>query len=358
MRKALSEVIASDPELEVVGTARTGLEGVSKALMLAPDVVTLDIEMPELDGLSALKRILEECNPPPAVIMCSSLTSQGSAAALKALRLGAVDFICKESGSYYNDMNKMREDVLTKIKVAGQSRRGVRPRRVRAVGGGLVPPPPPESILPPTNNDKPLDLSSRRFDVVLIGSSTGGPPVLERLLSRIPKGMPMPIVVAQHMPLLFTQSMANRLNEMTQLDVVHAENGMPLVPGRCYILPGGQHGKVRARPGGVPMLEVTSDPVSAPYKPSVTELFTSGAKALGKRCLGVVVTGMGEDGCAGAKLIKEAGGMVISQSQGTSAVWGMPRAVALANVTEAMLSPESLGDSLASLASARRASAA
>ncbi len=355
MRKALSDVVASDPEMQVVGTARTGLEGVSKALTLAPDVVTLDIEMPELDGISALKRILSECNPPPAVIMCSSLTSQGSDAALKALRIGAADFICKEGGSYYNDMNKMREEILSKVRVAGQSRRSGKPKRVRSSGAALFAPSVPEAVLPPTNDDKPVDLSARRFDAILIGSSTGGPPVLERMLARLPRNMPMPIVVAQHMPLLFTQSMSRRLKEMTQLDVIHAENGMPLVSGKCYVLPGGQHGRVHARGGTLPTIEISSEPASAPYKPSVTELFTSGAKALGKRCLAVVVTGMGDDGCAGAVLIKAAGGTVISQSQATSAVWGMPRAVAIAGVTQAMLSPESLGDTLASLAQTKRA---
>lgn len=354
MRKALSEVISSDPEMEVVGTARTGLEGVSKSLTLAPDVVTLDIEMPELDGLSALKRILSECNPPPAVIMCSSLTSKGSDEALKALRIGACDFICKEGGSYYNDMNKMREEVLAKVRVAGQSRRGSKPKRARTPGAAFPPPVAPEAMLPPTNDDKPIDLSSKRFDAILIGSSTGGPPVLERMLARLPKNMPMPIVIAQHMPLLFTQSMSRRLKELTQLDVLHAENGMPLIQGKCYVLPGGQHGRVHTRAGTLPTIEVSPDPANAPYKPSVTELFTSGAKAMGKRCLAVVVTGMGDDGCPGAVLIKAAGGMVISQSQATSAVWGMPRAVALANATDAMLSPESLGDTLASLGRAKR----
>lgn len=357
MRKALSSVVEGDPELEVVGTARNGLEGVEMALKLKPDVVTLDIEMPELDGLGALKRILAECSPAPAVIMCSSLTSQGSYEALKALRLGASDFICKETSSHYNDMNKMRDEVLTKIKIAGQSRRAGRP--VRAARSGAVVGSKPVAAsgpeLPPTNDDKPLNLQGHSFDMLLIGSSTGGPPVLERMLTRLPKDLPFPIVIAQHMPLLFTQSMARRLGELASLPVKHAENQMPLVNGTCYVLPGGLHGRVVHATGAMPKLDISTEPTTAAYRPSVTELLSSGARVYGKRCLGVVLTGMGDDGCAGAKLLKQAGGMVLSQSQGTSAVWGMPRAVANANVTDAMLSPESLADSIASLSvSAKR----
>lgn len=357
MRKALSTVVSGDPELEVVGTARNGLEGVAMAIKLQPDVVTLDIEMPELDGLGALKRILAECSPAPAVIMCSSLTSQGSYEALKALRLGASDFICKETGSHYNDMNKMREEVITKIKVAGHSRRPTRANRASRppppAGGRPVAAPGPE--LPPTNDDKPLNLQGRSFDMLLIGSSTGGPPVLERMLTRLPKDLPFPIVIAQHMPLLFTQSMAKRLGELAALPVQHASNLMPLANGTCYVLPGGLHGRVVHATGTMPKLDISPEPTTAAYRPSVTELLSSGARVYGKRCLAVVLTGMGDDGCAGAKLLKEAGGMVLSQSQATSAVWGMPRAVAVAGVTDAMLSPESLADSIASLAlSARR----
>ncbi|MCC6677822.1 MAG: chemotaxis response regulator protein-glutamate methylesterase [Phycisphaerales bacterium] len=335
MRKMISQMITSDPGLRVVDTARNGADGVEKAKLLRPDVVTLDIEMPVMDGLTALRKIRAECPaPPPAVLMCSSLTSQGSHEALTAMRLGAADVIAKEPDAIGGSAG-MRNELVGKIRaIAGTARR--RPA-AKATPAGKAPPP-----LPPGTR------------LIAVGSSTGGPPVLEHILTRLPADLPAPVVVAQHMPPLFTRSLAQRLDSLCAMTVVHGEDRQPLHPGTVYILPGGQHGRV-VRAGAALRLEVNGEPAAALYKPSVNELFRSAGESLGNRAAGVMLTGMGDDGAAGAETLHAAGGLIVAQSAETCVVYGMPRAVVERGVAAASCAPEAITLWICSLAPDRGA---
>jgi len=341
MRKALSRVIEAEPGFELAGTARNGLEGVEKVKALRPDAVTLDIEMPELDGLGALTRIMSEC--PTPVLMCSSLTTEGSHAALTALRLGAVDFLAKDPIEVAKGTSGFAEKLVMKLRTLGASRVGG--KKPKPVEGAAT------SRMTPTF--RPL-----QFDVVLIGSSTGGPPVLEEIVAALPADMSAPVVIAQHMPLLFTQAMTERLDRVGKVRVVLGSDGARLEAGVVYVCPGGSHGRVVRGERGELRLEVGSEPKKALYKPSVDELFLSGAKSVGARCLAVVLTGMGDDGLVGGRELKSRGSVLLAQDAETSVVYGMPRAVAVAGLTMASLTPEQVGAALGTLRRSRAVSAA
>lgn len=368
MRRALTSLIASDPGLEIVDTAKNGQEGVDKAKALKPDVVTLDIEMPVMDGITALKAIRREClRPRPAVLVCSTLTSAGSQAAIRALCAGAADIILKDADATGHAGESMKSGLVAKIRAIAEQRMRMDPPMpvpggsgVAAGGGGA--PAMGNSRVDPANAPRPR-LSARQFGVVMIGSSTGGPPVLEKVLTGLPANFPWPIVVAQHMPAMFTQSLAARLGELCKVKVVHGSDGLPLFPGMVAIIPGGQQGRVLAGSGGAGgvggvggvsgrfKLEVSSEPRSALYKPSVDELMASAA-GLGQPTLGVILTGMGEDGKLGCAKLKQAGGTVLAQRGDTCVVYGMPRAVVEAGHVSAALTPEELTDVLANVGTA------
>jgi len=372
MRRAITNMLKEDPGIEVVGTARDGKDAVSKVAELRPHVITLDIEMPEMDGLEALRRIRElPLTPIPAVLMCSSLTTAGSREALKALNLGAADIIAKDASNYSANMDAMRDELVAKVKAIG--------KRVLRFGGcrsavqaksGMIPTVSSNTAKPSSasriagpgemqnfNTSSPA-LEPGRFDLIVIGSSTGGPPALEKILVTIAPQMQTPIVIAQHMPPVFTRSMASRLHDLCAIHVMHGEHGMPLYPGTATVIPGGQHGRVRMQRGGKLFLDIGPEPVSALYKPSVNELFASAATTTGARTLGVMLTGMGDDGKVGAAALKAAGGMIIAQDEATSVVWGMPRAVAVDGTAAAVLSLECIAALLAGLAGKKSASAA
>ncbi|MGD9692205.1 MAG: chemotaxis-specific protein-glutamate methyltransferase CheB [Phycisphaerales bacterium] len=340
MRKAISRVIEAEPGMELVGTARNGLEGVEKVKSLRPDAVTLDIEMPELDGLGALTRIMSEC--PTPVLMCSSLTTEGSHAALTALRLGAVDFLAKDPIEVAKGTSGFAEKLVMKLKTLGASRVGAKKPSVQG---------PPASRMAPTF--RPL-----QFDAILIGSSTGGPPVLEEIIESLPEDLSAPVVIAQHMPLLFTQAMTERLARVSKVRVVLGSAGARMEAGVVYVCPGGSHGRVVRGERGALTLEVGKEPSTALYKPSVDELFLSGARTVGARCLGVVLTGMGEDGLIGGRELKARGAVLLAQDAETSVVYGMPRAVTAAGLTQASLTPKQIGAALGTLRRSRAASAA
>lgn len=336
MRRMISQFVASDPSLEVIDTAKNGQEAVEKAKLLRPDVVTLDIEMPIMDGLEALRQIRLHCpDPKPAVIMCSSLTSAGSHEALKAMRLGAADVVAKDASIATTGLDELKADLIAKIK---------------AVGGSRPATPAPARISTPA---KAISLADKRFDIILIGSSTGGPPVLETILTRLPADLPVPVVVAQHMPALFTKSLAERLDQHSAVTVMQADQNIPLSPGMVAIIQGGKHGRVSRGDNGKFLLEVGDEPRSALYKPSVDELLRSGACA-GERAIGVVLTGMGEDGAIGGGEMHRAGGTLIAQEGSTCVVYGMPRAIVSRNLAHAALTPDEIATTLASLAPSTR----
>lgn len=341
MRSAISKMIAEDTSLEVVGTAGNGQLALEKIASLKPDVVTLDIEMPVMDGLTALKKIQALPEPRPAVLMCSSLTKQGSHEALAALAAGAADFIAKDASQFSLNITSIKDDLIAKIKAIGSSRRRLAGPRPVAVAPTKLP-----------------ALSIRDFDVILIGSSTGGPPVLEKVLRSIPASLSVPIVIAQHMPPLFTKSLSERLAGLCQIGVHHADASGPIQPGAAYVGVGAQHVRIVKSSAGRLAIEVSNKPTEALYKPSVNELFASGARQTGARTLGIVLTGMGEDGKIGGQELKAKGGTILAQNMESCVVYGMPKAVNEAGLTMASLSPEQIAEVLRGLGAAGASKAA
>jgi len=328
MRKAISQMIAEDPKMEVVGTASNGKEGVEKAKALKPDVITLDIEMPEMDGLTALRHIMRDC--PTQVLMLSSLTTEGSHAALRAMTLGAADIMAKDASQISLDLSHMQRDLLTRLRALGQN------RRLHGAGNA-------------GNQQQPV-YRSGQFDVICIGSSTGGPPVLETILKPIPATMRTPIIIAQHMPRMFTQSLAERLGQVCQLKVVHAQDGMAVEQGAVYITPGGEHVHLVKERFGHWKLRINNEPADAPFKPSVNAFFSSAAAEVGRRTLAIVLTGIGEDGLLGAMDLKAKGATILAQSEETCVVYGMPKAVTQQGLVSGSLSPEQIASLLKNMA--------
>jgi len=322
MRKAISGMFAAEAGFEVVGIARDGLDAVHQAREKKPDVVTLDVEMPKLDGLSALPRIRQVCDA--AVIMVSSLTTEGSEAALTALRLGASDMVAKDASQISLSIGNLQQELLGKV---------------RAIAGNHNSAAPKPSARPASAVNK---LAFSKFDVLVIGSSTGGPPVLETLLNPLPATFPLPIVVAQHMPLIFTKAMAARLDGASGLHVLHGERGLPLLPGHAFIAPGGQHARIQRGLNGRLRLDVSDQPAESLYKPSVNELFRSAAAVCKGRTLAIVLTGMGEDGLEGARLLHPAGATILAQDPESCVVYGMPKAVTQAGLIAASLCPDQM----------------
>lgn len=313
MRNALKRNIEQDPRFKVIDTASNGQEGVEKALKLAPDVVTLDVEMPVMNGLEALKAIVAKSALP--VIMVSAVTEAGAKITIDALTLGAVDFIPKSKGAEH-----IHEKLLAAVN-AGLSRRIMATRR-------MAPPPP-----------RPVKAAVRvPARLIVVGSSTGGPQALQDVLRALPANLPVPVVIAQHMPPQFTLALAKRLNDICPLRVVEAEDGMPLTSGTVYIGPGGKHLRVT-----LTNIKVEADKGESLYKPSVDVLTESAFTVFGKQILGVMLTGMGNDGAKQFTRLHQAGGYTLVQDQASCVVYGMPRAVNDAGGADEVLPLEQIG---------------
>jgi two-component system chemotaxis response regulator CheB len=306
IRKVLSDTLSKDPDLEVVATASDGRIALAKISQLHPDVVTLDVEMPVMNGLETLAE-LRKLYPKLPVIMFSTLTERGAAATLDALSLGASDYATKPSntGSPLVAMEAIRVELIPKIK-ALCSRGSTKLK-------SLPPPRPAVRVRVPAN---------RRIDIVAIGTSTGGPNALAEVLPRIPKDFPVPIVVVQHMPPIFTRMLAERLSKYSAIPVEEGGAGVILSPGRAWIAPGNFHMTVRA--GLKWSVGLNQEPPQHSCRPAVDVLFRSVAAVCHASVLGVVMTGMGSDGVLGAQSIREAGGEVIIQDEPSAVVWGMP----------------------------------
>jgi two-component system chemotaxis response regulator CheB len=321
VRRLLAGLLAEDPAIEVVGVAANGRIALAKLPLLDPDVVVLDVEMPELDGLATLAEIRRQ-RPRLPVIMFSSLTERGAAATLEALALGATDYVTKPAaaGGPGAAMRQVRQELATKVKVLSG-------RQERPAG-----PPGPARTAPPSwRATRPGPV-----EVVAVGSSTGGPNALAELLSRLPRGFAVPMVVVQHMPPLFTRLLAERLAARCPLRVAEAVPGAVLEPGQVWIAPGDHHLVVR-RAGALVELAVNQEPPENSCRPSVDALFRSVAAAYGPGGLGVVLTGMGRDGLRGSELLRAAGGCVLAQDRESSVVWGMPGFVTEAGLADAVL---------------------
>ena len=346
MRKALSMMLESDPTIKVVGTAGNGEDGLDTIRRLKPDLVTMDVEMPRMDGLTALRHIMED--DPVPVMMVSSITTEGAAATLEALDLGAVDFIPKQMSYVSLDIVKIKEDLLAKIKnIVGRKHvlmaRFRERRRFAKLSGATQPRP----VTDYRRTTTPIQKKQHHIDLVAIGSSTGGPPALNILISQLPPNLPAGIVVAQHMPPMFTKSLAERLNSLSRLTVREAVDGEPIEPGLVLISPGGKHLIVRKYAGRARVI-VSAEPADTLYKPCVDVLFNSVAETCGQNTLAVVLTGMGSNGVKGAQNIKAKGGVILAQNEATCVVYGMPRAVVEANLADQVLPIENVAPEIAS----------
>lgn len=374
IRNLLTTLLEKDPEIKVVATAKDGLDGIEAIRKHDPDVVTLDVEMPRMNGLEALAVIMKEM--PRPVLMVSSLTSEGAESTLRALELGAADFIAKKPVMD----NDYQEDVRTRVLAVSKGGAIMRLRKLsqqreiaaaRSASGTAMPSrrlPASSTILPgqaiaPKTTSLPgatpatsaattagasvsatpaaaltIPAGRPKRDIVAIGVSTGGPPAVQKILSALPSDFPAAILIAQHMPAAFTGPFAARLNNTSALTVKEAQNGEKIRIGTVYISPGGQHITVK------PNLDIviSPEPTSELYKPSATLLMDSVGRVFGRKALGVMLTGMGSDGMEGAKIFKQQGGRLIAQSEQTCVVYGMPKAVVDAGLTDEIVDLENI----------------
>ena len=335
MRMAIRGILSRDPDIEVIGSAIDGQDGVDKAIELKPDLITMDIEMPRLDGISALKQVMAKA--PTRVIMVSTLTNEGARATFEALEAGAVDYIPKNVTDSTDAQHVFKEELLRKVKGAVSSRF----RSPAQFRPAVTPSPRPVvSRLP-----------KRNVQFVGIGASTGGPVALQEVLSRIPMNFPHPVVVAIHMPKAFTGPYADRLNAKCSIQIKEAADGDILKPGQVLISPGGQHLSLVKR--GPNVVVATSPPSEFPqylYIPSVDRMLTTMADVSNGSALGVILTGMGNDGFKGMQHLKSKGGVSIAQDEATSTIYGMPRACVEGGVADEVLPLGDIGFEIARVA--------
>jgi two-component system, chemotaxis family, protein-glutamate methylesterase/glutaminase len=338
-QRRVSEIINADSRLEVIATASNGQEGVEKALALKPDVITMDYEMPVMDGVTAVRNIMEQC--PTPVLMFSSLTYEGARITLDALEAGAVDFLSKQFDAIAASeaaLHKILTDRICEVAASGSKR--IAPTVTSRVAAPTKIS--PVSIANPvTREPTSLGRSLRHVEVVLIGTSTGGPAALQTVFRNIPASFSKPIIIVQHMPGSFTKAFAERLNKLTGLTVSEAQQGDKLKAGHVYVAPGGMQLMVDKRNGGSIHIHESDDRIS--YRPSVDIAFASAAKHFGRKALAVILTGMGSDGKEGAQLLKQAGGTVWAQDEASCVIYGMPMAVVKAGIAAKILPLDDIG---------------
>ena len=363
LRRLITDVLSGDPDIEVVGTAVNGKNALDKLPTLKPDIMTLDIEMPIMDGLQTLVEV-RKLNRKLPIIMFSTLTERGAGATLDALERGASDYVTKPAnvGSIKESMDAVRSQLIPKIKSL-TGRAPIAPARTRPAFGGAPPPPGGNRLAVPgagarpgvSSAPAPAGTSARptgRVDVVAIGVSTGGPDALTQVVSNLPGGFPVPIVVTQHMPPVFTQLFAQRLDGKARLRVVEARNGEMLEPGKILIAPGDYHMRLVKKSGGVGVA-LDQGPQENYCRPAVDPMFRSVPECYGGNALAVIMTGMGHDGYRGAEHILHAGGSLIVQDEATSVVWGMPGAAVHAGLPCEILPLGKIADAITARVNAR-----
>ncbi len=364
-RRRLTEILAADSRIEVVGTASNGQEAIDKTLELRPDVITMDYEMPVMDGISAVKQIMQRC--PTPVLMFSSLTHEGARVTLDALEAGAVDYLPKNFEDISRNPQKVRELLCDKVQAISRSNRSgltsrmpVSSARLPLASAGAQPAATPlhrqERVVRPRTTQPPAPVTTvtapvaapvgraqrKAYKLVAIGTSTGGPVALQQVLASLPANFPAPIVLIQHMPGTFTRAFADRLDKLCNIRIKEAEDGDILKPGHALLAPGGKQmmidtrGQVRILPGDERLN----------YKPSVDVTFGSAAKVYQDKVLAVVLTGMGSDGREGARLLKAAGSQVWAQDEASCVIYGMPMAVTKAGLADQIYSLNDVGPAL------------
>ncbi|MCG9962587.1 protein-glutamate methylesterase/protein-glutamine glutaminase [Shewanella cutis] len=353
-RRRVSEIVNQDPELEVIATASNGAEAVKMAADLNPQVITMDIEMPVMDGITAVREIMAKC--PTPILMFSSLTHDGAKATLDALDAGALDFLPKR----FEDIatNKDEAILLLQQRVKALGRRRIfrpitrpsvapatpRPTTGTAVGNATTS---VQSASVPVRSSplSSIRASGKQYKLLLIGTSTGGPVALQKVLTQFPANYPHPILLIQHMPAAFTPAFASRLNGLCKIEVKEAANGDILRPGCAYLAPGGMQMMVE-RAGVTGRIKVLAGSAEMNYKPCVDITFASASKAYGGDVLAVVLTGMGADGREGARMLKAAGATIWAQDEASCVVYGMPQAVASAGIATQSISLDNMAESI------------
>lgn len=364
-RKRLTEILTASGQIKVVGVATNGREGVELAEKLRPDVITMDYEMPVMDGISAVREIMKR--QPAPVLMFSSLTYEGARVTLDALEAGAVDFLPKNFEEIARDSSQLQKILIERVLDVARSRPGAKPSAPPSVAPqtpAIRSPAPADRSTPErhaapgslTRNSAPEpEVPARRsmrrgpakhYSVVAIGTSTGGPVALQRVLMALPAGFPAPIVLVQHMPASFTPAFAERLNKLCRIDVRQAEDGEILKPGLALLAPGGKQMMIESR-GGQGRVRILPGDDRLNYKPCVDVTFGSLARSFPGKTLGLILTGMGSDGKEGCRLMKQTGSEVWSQDEKTSVIYGMPMAVAKAGLSDEILALDAIGPRLA-----------
>ncbi|WP_369987436.1 chemotaxis response regulator protein-glutamate methylesterase [Pseudomonas xanthosomatis] len=357
-RRRVSEILSADPTIQVVGTATNGKEAIDQALSLKPDVITMDYEMPMMDGITAVRHIMQRC--PTPVLMFSSLTHEGARVTLDALDAGAVDYLPKNFEDISRNPQKVQQMLCEKVHTISRSNRRFSayssPAPAAAPAASSPAPassfsasaPAARTAAPaPTRSAAPAASHSpapkrKPYKLVAIGTSTGGPVALQRVLTQLPAGFPAPIVLIQHMPAAFTKAFAERLDKLCKISVKEAEDGDVLRPGLALLAPGGKQMMVDGR-GTVKILPGDE---RLNYKPCVDITFGSAAKSYGDKVLSVVLTGMGADGREGARLLKQGGSTVWAQDEASCVIYGMPMAIVKANLADAVYSLDDIGKHL------------
>ncbi|RRV43325.1 chemotaxis response regulator protein-glutamate methylesterase [Pseudomonas sp. p106] len=357
-RRRVSEILSADPTIQVVGTATNGREAIDQALALKPDVITMDYEMPMMDGITAVRHIMQRC--PTPVLMFSSLTHEGARVTLDALDAGAVDYLPKNFEDISRNPEKVKQMLCEKVHTLSRSNRrfggyaspaaaaAPAPASVaHTATSSLTSPAPTRSVAPARAAAAPASTHSpapkrKPYKLVAIGTSTGGPVALQRVLTQLPAGFPAPIVLIQHMPAAFTKAFAERLDKLCKISVKEAEDGDLLRPGLALLAPGGKQMMIDGR-GTVKILPGDE---RLNYKPCVDITFGSAAKSYGDKVLSVVLTGMGADGREGARLLKQGGSTVWAQDEASCVIYGMPMAIVKANLADAVYSLDEIGKHL------------
>lgn len=326
MRKIITQLLSEDSRIQVIATARNGKDGLKKIEELKPDVITLDVEMPIMDGITTLKHIIEEF--PTPVVMVSSTTSKGTDSTIKAMQLGAVGFIQKPSGTISLNMDEVQTDMIEAIIAAAHAK--IKTKDV-------------ESVRVESHKMEPKYTRS----ICAIGTSTGGPRALQAVLTALPAKFNAPIVIVQHMPAHFTKSLAERLNNLSQIQVKEAEHGELLQNGVAYIAPGGEHMRIRQVATSL-AVELSSTPPELGHRPSVNVMLRSIATLKRLNKIAVILTGMGKDGTKGIKAIKEqsTSSFIIAESVETAIVGGMPQSAIQTNLVTNVVPLQSIGEAL------------